>query len=666
MAARPWRSCSPWPRGWARGFGPRRPRLLPPSLSTPPPAPSASSASSTTAEGVRADSSHVATFALIVANNRSLALTQPDLQYADDDGARYYRLFRSTTEASNIALLTTFDRRTEEAYSELAGLTRRPSLPELEAAIGRLAEAVGSARARGERTEFYFVFAGHGDIEEGRGYVELEDSRIDGAFIEHKILERIQADSKHILLDSCNSFFVINPRKPGGRRWATPKDMALGFSARHPEVGLFLSTNSDSEVFEWSEIESGVFSHEIRSGLSGAADVNGDGVVSYSELAGFVERANAGIASESLRPHLFARGPDGNAGAAFFHTSRMAGRRITLDAAQTRLWVKGQRGDRLLDVHKEPGPMTVVLPGTSQEELGISIERKPAEASGRPTVFEHVVPAGQAPVVVAALNGKAPSTTARGGRLFGSIFAQPYGPLAYAQYVQRSVDAPEPVYGLTDEDLSRAHNYLEAMAGLDRTTRSGTGYGLIAVGALTIGAAVGFALDSEDRARYPAVLGATAGFGLLFVGGGLYSLLTPSTGERALQTFDAEVAGGQGNRALAFVKTEQFLTEMAERERRSRTNGFWLMEGVGLGMAGLGTLLVLDPPPESSNRNIMLSPAVFYTYSAILIAGGFLVRSIETPTERFLKLYHDDPGLKLRVGPVAMPGGGGLSVTGRF
>jgi hypothetical protein len=64
------------------------------------------------------------------------------------------------------------------------------------------------------------------------------------------------------VLDSCNSFFVIDPRKPGGRRWATPKDMALGFSARHPDVGLFLSTNSDSEIFEWSAIESGVFSHE--------------------------------------------------------------------------------------------------------------------------------------------------------------------------------------------------------------------------------------------------------------------------------------------------------------------------------------------------------------------------------------------------------------------
>jgi hypothetical protein len=34
------------------------------------------------------------TLALVVTNNRSTTLALPDLQYADDDSARYYRLFR--------------------------------------------------------------------------------------------------------------------------------------------------------------------------------------------------------------------------------------------------------------------------------------------------------------------------------------------------------------------------------------------------------------------------------------------------------------------------------------------------------------------------------------------------------------------------------------------
>src|SRR5581483_5812513 len=128
------------------------------------------------------------------------------------------------------------------SYKELVALSQPPTRGALEAESNRLARAISAARARGERTAFYFVFAGHGDVDNGRGYLELEDARIDGSFLEHRVVEQIPADTKHLLLDSCNSFFVVNPRKPGGRRWATPADMALGFSARHPEVGLFLST----------------------------------------------------------------------------------------------------------------------------------------------------------------------------------------------------------------------------------------------------------------------------------------------------------------------------------------------------------------------------------------------------------------------------------------
>src|SRR5207253_348486 len=48
-----------------------------------------------------------ARFALVVANNRSLAGERPDLQYADDDGVRYYALFRMVAPESNVVLLTT-------------------------------------------------------------------------------------------------------------------------------------------------------------------------------------------------------------------------------------------------------------------------------------------------------------------------------------------------------------------------------------------------------------------------------------------------------------------------------------------------------------------------------------------------------------------------------
>src|SRR5690606_15812874 len=98
-------------------------------------------------------------------------------------------------------------------------------------------------------------------------------------------------------------------RKPGGRRFATPEDAARALSSRLPNVGVFLSTSADGEAFEWSEIQSGIFSHVVRSGLLGAADANADGSVSYVELAAFVDTATSEVPNPLMRPQVFARGP---------------------------------------------------------------------------------------------------------------------------------------------------------------------------------------------------------------------------------------------------------------------------------------------------------------------------------------------------------------------
>src|SRR5205823_1070573 len=59
------------------------------------------------------------TFALIVTNNRSASLERPDLNYADDDGARYHALFRAVAPAENVVLLTRFDAASKLRYAEL-------------------------------------------------------------------------------------------------------------------------------------------------------------------------------------------------------------------------------------------------------------------------------------------------------------------------------------------------------------------------------------------------------------------------------------------------------------------------------------------------------------------------------------------------------------------
>lgn len=602
-------------------------------------------------------------FALIVANNRSSTLSEPELQYADDDGARYYQLFRSVAASEDVRLLTSFDRASQQSYQELVKLSVPPTLAALEAESARLARAVKVARERGERTALYFVFAGHGDVEDGRGYLELEDARIDGNFLEQHLVTQNLADTKHLLLDSCNSFFVVNPRKPGGRRWATPKDMALGFSARHPEVGLFLSTNSESEVYEWSQLESGVFSHEVRSGISGGADVNGDGSTSYAELAGFVETANLGIEREALRPHLFYRGPRGDGNATLFPTGAMSGRRVRLSEEPARLWFKSETGARLLDVHKERGALTLILPSAMDHELSV-FEEVAEPGPRRPVVSERDIAAGSEPIELAAAAIVKPDLGARGDRIFGTLFTRPYGPLAYAAYLQQTQSAPEPVYGLTDTDLARMQNYLSMVAAQDRTTRSALGVSLVGLGGIAGSLSLGLALNSRDRHSETGTIVGAAAAGAGLIGGGLYTLLTPATGERALTTFQQELTASRSNRSYAFVRTEQFLDEMAARERAQREVTFWTMEILGAGAATLATALAIAPPKDVTNHTV--GPALLYSEAALLGVAGFLIRGTDTPTERLLRLYHEDPTLKLHFGVAPTASGFALGLTGMF
>ena len=73
----------------------------------------------------------------------------------------------------------------------------------------------------------------------------------------------------------------------------------------HPEVGVLISGSREIETHEWSALESGVFSLEIRPALPGAADADGDGILHYSEIAAFVVAANDGLADPRARVYVF-------------------------------------------------------------------------------------------------------------------------------------------------------------------------------------------------------------------------------------------------------------------------------------------------------------------------------------------------------------------------
>jgi len=624
-------------------------------------------AATSVASAARAASTEV--FALVVTNNRSTRLDRPDLQYADDDGARYYQLFRGVAPPDQVRLLTRFDRSTASVHPELVPVARPPRRAELLAALGAAGAAVANARRAGKHTEFYFVFAGHGDVEAGVGYLDLEDARIDPAFLEHEVVDRVQADTLHLVLDSCNSFFVVNPRKPGGRRWATPRDLALGFAARHPNVGLFLSTNSEAEVYEWSELESGIFSHEVRSGLSGAADADGDGRVSYAELAGFVDRANAKLPRSNLRPQVFQRGPNGDAGAALFSPASAQGRRLMIGGGERRLWIRGAGNERLLDLHKEAGPMTIVVPGQADQPLTVDEWREPDGPAGRPAVAEYDVPQGTAPVALAALAARPSEQTARGGAaIFGGLFKVPYGPLAYAAFVAESSQGDEPVYGVGAADEARMRHYLTFIAESDREVSRNQGMTVGGMGAVLV--ATGLALEANrsgwNDQRSGGVL--LAGLGLPMLAIGLDVALSKSVGQLTLETFESELARPGADRAAVVAHIESNLDQLARGERRKArfTAGY-----TGACAALVAAAATVGVAQGGSDRQPAAMVAGYGT-AALMGIVAWRVLDTEMPTERLLRLYRSDPDLEPRVSvvpPLPAPGGGTpamLAISGRF
>jgi hypothetical protein len=388
----------------------------------------------------------LASLALIVASNRGSKGGRPPLQYADDDGAKYQQVFSALAGEENTILLTDFDRDTARLFPELVAKVRSPTRVQLDQAVDRLARKAVALKGAGRTVRFYFVFAGHGDVDQGRGFIELADGPFTADDLQ-LLLRTIDPTEAHVILDSCNSFFVVNPRKPGGVRFATPRDAAESLARRLPNVGVFLSTAAQAEVFEWSELQSGVFSHAVRSGLMGAADADGDGRVSYQELAGFVETAAADIKNPLFRPKVFARGPNGEDGRAILDVPRASRTVLTVtEPGSVRLAVRDVDGLRWLDAYKEPGaPLNLWFPPSLSGRLEVERLRMGGSETGEVEASYSVPGGGTEPVALAALTPTRSTLGNRGpGEIFQALFTRPFGPTALAAYLSQGAMGREP------------------------------------------------------------------------------------------------------------------------------------------------------------------------------------------------------------------------------
>ncbi len=247
---------------------------------------------------VRAES-----LALIVGVNQGQAFNQP-LRYADDDALKYADLLTPATDALRLHVAPDVDTAQRRSIGDALPPTRRALLRSVE----QLAQV---ARASGEPTELFFIFVGHGNLDEdGAGYLSLVDGKFTREDLYRQVLDRPEFDRVHVIIDACYAFFIV-----AGRGETPPEDEAFnrtllqGSLRSYPHVGVLLSTSGAQQAFEWSRVGGGVFSHALRSALSGAADIDGDGRMSYGEVHAFVQSALQGVREPQMRQKVFIRAP---------------------------------------------------------------------------------------------------------------------------------------------------------------------------------------------------------------------------------------------------------------------------------------------------------------------------------------------------------------------
>ncbi|NTX52149.1 caspase family protein [Myxococcus sp. CA039A] len=302
--------------------------------------------------------------ALVVAYNGSDSPGMPPLRYADDDGVRWMETLQRL--GVEVVLLTVADADTAEAERERLTGVRVPTLAALDEAVAALAQLNAADRAAGRTVDFLFVYVGHGRTgESARAYLTLADGRLDQEGLYTRVVERLEADYVHLLVDACHAAGVV------GSRGADPlvlrrlrRALEQEQLAGHPSVGAIFAESNEGETHEWSRIRAGVFSHAARSALLGGADVNGDGQVEYSELDAFVAAAIRGVKSPQARLALRTFPPMLNPSRALIGPIP-EGPRLDLPATPggARISVEDTNGVRLADAHQSEGePLVLALP----------------------------------------------------------------------------------------------------------------------------------------------------------------------------------------------------------------------------------------------------------------------------------------------------------------
>lgn len=201
--------------------------------------------------------------AVLVGVSQYTATTQ--LNYTDDDAYQMYAFLKSpeggAVEDENITVL----------IDETA--TR-----------ARILAAMRDVFSKADEDDvILFYFSGHGVK---GAFLPIDFTGDWSVTLPHDeitdILHKSKAKHKVVIADACYAgSFALTPKSPYQANLQTFYD---AFEQSAGGLALFLSSRSNEISLEDADLRSGLYSHYIREGLKGAADTNGDNVITVTEL----------------------------------------------------------------------------------------------------------------------------------------------------------------------------------------------------------------------------------------------------------------------------------------------------------------------------------------------------------------------------------------------
>lgn len=426
-------------------------------------------------------------YAIVIGNNEVFdqGTGTTRLSYADQDAIKFFEVFAAADV--RVALLVALDADAQRRFPAAANVARPPTRQQLLAALEAVFGQMRDDRRAGRETDFYFVYSGHGGLGPNReGYVSLLDARFSRSQLYREVVGPSPATYNHIILDACQAYYFVQKRgaqtdKEGDFRQAARDFLATEDLASHPNTGVILAASSESETHEWGRWEAGIFSHELRSALLGAADVDGDGRITYQEAAAFVEAANAAIDVPRARLRVFYWPPAVRPDRPLLEVASFAATPVLeVDAEHAgRFSIEDARGVRLADFHSS-GEQTTRMSLVGQEPFFLRTGEREAAIRGQTRV-------GAGELVFSALSegtkGSVEETFRR------NLFRVPFGRVFYREIVAAREGAEQRLRGEVEEE--------------SRRVRRVWGWGTIATGtAVGVGAWIMYGLARASYGDY--------------------------------------------------------------------------------------------------------------------------------------------------------------------